>query len=167
MSLNDAVELWAVRAAKVEGGGPSLPYPSMVAMTLSGAVEDPFNVGTLSVFALSDYGPHELPLDMAAARCKSLDSEFYDEYVRAHSGRPKGRALEASWLATDKALYYIGPAVLGLTRWAWDTTYLRPGKTGRQFAKFTVSDSRQTWKLSTGARAFPNLLACASWASQF
>lgn len=165
MNLNEAMEAWGENAAEMEGGGPNLPYPSMVALTLSGAIEDPFSVGVLAILATSKYGPEEVPMDMAAAKCKAIDSQFYDEYSTAHGSRPKGAAvMEASWLATDRALYYVAPAIAGVRRWPWATLEVQPGRIGRRNAKFRLVTEQGTWNFKTGARAMPNLLACASWA---
>lgn len=169
MNLDDAVELWAENAAGMADDGPSLPYPSMVAMTLAGSAPSPYhrlNVGVLTMLAASEYGLEEVPLDMAAARCRAIDSQFYDEYAQAHGRRPKGAAvMEASWVATDRALYYIAPGIAGMRRWPWVRTRIEPGKTGRRSAKFVVVDEQGKWKFSTGSRALPSLLACANWAS--
>lgn len=165
MNLDEAVEAWRRKAASIPNGGPNLPYASLVAVTLAGHARDPFAVGVLANFAVSPYGASEVPMDMSAARCKGIDSQFYDEFVRMRGGRPKGaNVMEASWLATDVALYYIAPAVAGRRRWLWKDLRIEPGRTGRRTAKFALASGRERWQCSTGARALPNLLACASWA---
>ena len=164
MKLDEAVDVWAELAASRDEG-PDLPYPSMVAMTLAGVREDAFGVGTLAMLATSAYGADELPLDMAPSRCRAIDSQFYDEYADTHGSRPKGATvMEASWLATDHALYYVAPALGCLRRWPWSGTRIEPGRSGRNKAKFKIVTEQGSWKLSTAARAFPNLLTCASWA---
>jgi hypothetical protein len=168
MNLNDAVVVWGERAANMPSDGPSLPYPSIVAMTLSGVGQDPVNIGALASFASSHYGSDEVPMDMGSARCRSIDSQFYDEYASANRGRrPRGSGvMEASWLASDQALYYIAPLVAGMRRWSWDGTWLEPGRTGSQQAKFTIVTEQGRWKVGTSARAMPNLLVCANWARE-
>lgn len=164
MDLDDVVERWAELAA-VHGAGPALPHPSLVALTLSGKTASPWSRGTLATFATSQHGGSEVPLDMSSAKCRALDARIYDEHVLATGSRPRGvTTMEAMWLATDTAAYYLTPDLRRFVRWPWEETWVAPAKLGRKRSKFVLASSGEHWTIDTGSHALSNLLAIASWA---
>jgi hypothetical protein len=141
-----------------------LPFPSNVALTISGALTDPESVGALSL--LMSIHPHELPLELGAAKCKPLDRHFFDTWRReAGPGRPpRGhRALESVLIATDEAVHYIAPNVRQHRRWQWDAVQLIRGKDGRYFSKIVLIVLQESYEVTLGPSALANLLAVQAW----
>jgi hypothetical protein len=77
--------------------------------------------GTLAF--LERNSPAEVILAGGAAKVKNLDRQFLDRYISQVGERAARRErlnlLEADWVATDKALYYISPRVGQGCRYPW------------------------------------------------
>jgi hypothetical protein len=156
------------RTAKAEMLGrhelsSALPYPSVVMRALTGT-GDPEVADSLD-FVLSRY-PEELPFDGGAAKCRKLDSAFYDSYTSNARDRPRGlRVLEAAWVATDQALYYVAPHVGEYRRWTWREIEVHPLKRGNRFGRIRLDSRDGTFKIGLGASGMANLLAVYGWTS--
>ncbi len=101
--------------------------------------------------------PSEVPLDGGSAKCRALDSEILDAHMERH-GRSGGlNLLEADWIATNLALYYVTPRVGSVREWSWNEIR-RIKKVGGGFFTGTiqidlVSGSSMRWKLAKSAVA--------------
>lgn len=73
---------------------------------------------------LSRNYPRERPLAGGAAKVKELDRQFLDRYISQVGEREARRQglflLEADWVATEEALYYISPRVGQGCRYPWE-----------------------------------------------
>lgn len=110
--------------------------------------------------------PGEIPLDAAAAKCRSLDSSFYDQYRNATGDRPRGsRVLEAVLVSTDASMVYVAPNLSLAWRWPWEAVAeLNPIRHGRRFSQVEVSDhDGGRYKVSLGSPAMENLLTIYDW----
>lgn len=110
--------------------------------------------------------PDEIPLDAAAAKCRSLDSSFYDQLRKATGDRPRGpRVLEAVLVSTDASMVYVAPNLSLAWRWPWEAVAgLNPIKHGRRFSRVEVaSHDGESYKVSLGSPAMENLLTIYDW----
>ena len=96
--------------------------------------------------------PGETVLGRGVAKCTALDKEILERHVSS-LGRSGGmRLLEADWVATDAALYYVTPRTGSVLRWPWDQIVsVAKGRRGLLTAgvdiRFT-NGSVMTWKLA-------------------
>jgi hypothetical protein len=69
---------------------------------------------------LEAHCPDDQVIDGGSAKCKEMDKIALETYVNAY-GRPQGGVnfLEADWVATDNALYYITPRA----GWNWSSKW--------------------------------------------
>lgn len=153
--------------AKMEALGtePSLPHPSVVALTLAGMGRDAEVADAIDLL-IHLYGD-EVPIDGGPAKCRKLDSEFYDAHVKRTGQLPRGlRVMEAAWLASDEALYYVSPHVGKFRRFPWGEIELQPSKRRAMFGKvIRLRTSEDEFKLGLSASAMANLLVIHAWRS--
>ena len=58
--------------------------------------------------------------------------------------RTRPAALEAVWIATQHALYYVTPRLEAVSRWPWDLLTLDTVKTGRRSSRLTLTPAGDT-----------------------
>ena len=63
--------------------------------------------------------PSENVLGSGVAKCRSLDSKIFDEHLTGRGTSGGLGVLEADWVATNIALYYVTPRVGSVLRWPW------------------------------------------------
>lgn len=160
MDIDAVLDRWAQKQEAL-GEGPTLPYPSQLVLLLSGQQRSAPLVRALRQLVASN--PDELPFDLGAAKCRSIDSEVYDSFVRHVGRRPRAMDLEASWAATDAALHYLSPDVDGHQRWPWAAVDVRPAKLKKQRSQLLVASGPQSWTITMGTAAMSNALAIAAW----
>jgi hypothetical protein len=91
-------------------------------------------------------------LGRGVAKCTALDKEILAKHVLVQ-GRSGGlNLLEADWVATNAALYYVTPRVASVLRWPWEQIVsVVKGRRGLLTAgvdiRFT-NGSVMTWKLA-------------------
>jgi hypothetical protein len=125
----------------------------------------------LSVAVVARISPEETVLDGGAAKCKALDKLRMRE-LEASLGGTRGvreytkttgagaRFLEADWVATEHALYYVSHHAGG-TRWAWkDIGSLEDvGRGGLSTRCVRLTAGRETYDLLMGRMSTQALLA--------
>jgi hypothetical protein len=160
----DVQRRWAEKHKQIADAGAddlALPHASMAMLALAGIRRDPELLDSIQM--LMRLSPDEVPLDGGAAGCRAIDSVFYDEYA-ATGTRPRGmRALEAAWLATDEAFYYIAPNVQQYRRWAWGDVRMKSSRRGRRFARVEMESTDAKFTFRLGSNAMDNLMAVYSW----
>lgn len=157
---DDVKERWTAKAENLQD--LSLPYPSATSLSLAG--QNPSLELASALKLLGSNYPAEIPLDGGPAKCKALDASFYDEYVEETGHRPRGIAsMEAVWLATDAALYYISPRVSQYQRWLWNEVRMTPRKQKRKFSQIQLATPESTLEIGLGTIASANLLTIYSW----
>lgn len=162
MRIPDEVrQWWATKAESLPD--VALPYPSSTSLAIAGPNPDRFMAAALK--RLISSFPGEVPLDGGPARCKPWDRALLDKYVSHAARAPRGlTAMEAVWLATDEAFYYITPEV-GFYRLEWKDVAITTRKQGRKFSRVLVTVGDETHELRLGTAAMANLLAIRSWAA--
>lgn len=140
----------------------ALPYASATSLSIAG--HNPDRHMALALTRLIRLFPNEVPLDGGPARCKQWDRALYDKHVN-HLGRgPRGfTAMEAVWLATDEAFWYITPQV-GFYRLEWNHITITPLRQGRKFSRVLISTAGDNHELRLSTPATANLFAIQSWA---
>jgi hypothetical protein len=90
--------------------------------------------------------PNETPLAGGAAKVKELDREFLDRYIsqvgESMAKRQGLNLLEADWVATEEALYYISPRDGQGFRYPWSDIAL-------------ISIVKKRWRFATVAIHLP------------
>lgn len=114
-------------------------------------------------------------IDGGAAKCKVLDHQadaHFSQHYTADERRSVRRehrlqVLEADWVATDAALYYVTPAVKAVWRRSWsEVRSITMVKQRRRFATLRVEDRHGgSFDWSLGRAAAANLLAIAGHAA--
>jgi hypothetical protein len=99
--------------------------------------------------------PSETPLAGGAAKVKELDREFLDRYVsqvgESVAKRQGLNLLEADWVATEEALYYISPRVGQGFRYPWtDIAEISIVKKRWRFATLAIQLPQQVVTLKAG-----------------
>lgn len=75
----------------------------------------------------------------APGKIKALDTVIADEAVAEGFRSLNPALLEADWLATPQALFYVTPRVQSVRWWRWDiVTRVRAGKTRWKFSGVLV-----------------------------
>jgi len=151
-------------AAKLSGlPDLALPFPSVVTLTLLGVRSD-IDLA-LSLDMLMKHHPREVPLDACAAKCRTLDEQFWrDVFGASAPRRAKLNALEATCIATDEAIHYLAPRIGAQKRWPWPDVKLAAKKNGKLFSKLQVSTREEDLVFGLGTPALANLLTIYSWA---
>ena len=76
------------------------------------------------------------------AKIKTIDAELADEAIAGGVGSPNPALLEADWLATKDALFYVTPRLRSVLWYRWDVIQqLRAGKTRWKFSGVFVDKS--------------------------
>lgn len=164
---NDIWKLWRVRLKDLaaERGELTLPHASTSQLILLGRFpSDRDTVAALEM--LQRQMPSEVPLDLASAKCRRLDSSFYDQYRSATGDRPRGgRVLEATLASTDSSVAYISPHLSLAWVWPWETVVtLTINRKGRRFSRVDLTDDTgERYTISIGTPAMENLLAIYKW----
>jgi hypothetical protein len=91
--------------------------------------------------------PREKPLAGGAAKVRKLDRQFLDYYISQVGDRAARRQglnlLEADWVATEEALYYVSPRVKQACRYRWTEIV-------------SVEMIKQRWRSAAVAIRLPN-----------
>jgi|GEM_PF-4251025 hypothetical protein len=118
--------------------------------------------GSSGSVVVSENYPEEEAEAGGPARCKEIDKEALTFYER-QGGRPSMNLglLEADWVATDKALYYVNYRVNFLRRIQWDSiTSVKVSSNFGASRKLTiVSRGGKSQKWGVGRLASEDLLA--------
>lgn len=165
---DDVRARWVIRTNELTAnrGDLALPYASASALALAGHAPDAETVKAIEM--LIRQAPDEVPLDVAPAKCRSLDSYFYDEYRRQTGARPRGpKVLEATLVSTDEMVSYMAPNLKLAWRWPWGAvTDLESVKRGSRFSRVELtSNDGEQYSLSLGTMAMDNLLTIYEWVS--
>ena len=167
MQIPDEVrEGWSDRLSELvaERGDLALPNASAAALVMRGGYPDRETVEAIAM--LMRQAPKDIPLDAAAAKCRTIDSSFYDEYRSVTGDRPRGwRALEAVLVSTDASVAYVSPNLSLAWRWPWETVKeLNPIKQRRRFSRVEILDNEdERYEVSLGTPTLENLLAIHEW----
>jgi hypothetical protein len=99
--------------------------------------------------------PSETPLAGGAARAKELDRELLDLHIsqvgESVAKRQGLNLLEADWVATEEALYYISPRVAQGYRYPWtDIAQISIIKKRWRFATLAIQLPQQVVTLKAG-----------------
>lgn len=167
MHIPDEVRaMWDARlnVLNADRGELSMPHASASAMALAGHARDAETVKAIEM--LIRQVPDELPLDVAPAKCRSIDSYFYDEYRRQTGARPQGaKVLEATLVSTDKMVSYMAPNLKLAWRWPWEAvTDLAPVKRRKRFSRVELtSNDGEQYEIGLSTMGMDNLLAIYEW----
>jgi hypothetical protein len=100
--------------------------------------------------------PNENVLGSGVAKCRSLDSKIFDEHLTGRGTSGGLGVLEADWVATNVALYYVTPRVGSVLRWLWsDIASIEKGR-----RKLVTADTQI--RLADGTSMKWNLAATSS-----
>jgi hypothetical protein len=99
--------------------------------------------------------PDETPLAGGAANVKELDRDLLDRYIsqvgESVAKRQGLNLLEADWVATEEALYYISPRVGQGFRYPWtDIAQISIVKKRWRFATLAIQLPHQVVTLKAG-----------------
>jgi hypothetical protein len=99
--------------------------------------------------------PTETPFAGGAAKAKELDRDLLDRYIaqvgESVAKRQGLNLLEADWVATEEALYYISPRVGQGYRYPWtDIAHISIVKKRWRFATLAIQLPQQVVTLKAG-----------------